>query len=195
LFNQSLPAQTMQKPPLTVRWHGLPAIVGRSIVALLHATRLYSGLAGFLQHCPQSFWVGLNPIDPHYWSELPGTRPEAPPEPLPTGGDRAAEEEGDEPSYVISIAARMVGMHAQTLRYYERAGLVTPARTKGNIRLYRRSDIERLRLIQKLIADHGVNLAGVDLVLRMEVRIRTLRARVAVLEGRLSRQPEAGDEP
>jgi MerR family transcriptional regulator/heat shock protein HspR len=83
----------------------------------------------------------------------------------------------------------MVGMHAQTLRYYERAGLVTPARSKGNIRLYRRSDIERLRLIQRLIAEHGVNLAGVELVLEMEERIRALEARLEALTDGRPRAP------
>src|SRR6266508_3854268 len=83
---------------------------------------------------------------PEYWSELPGTAP-ALATPAEAGAAREPDEWADEPCYVISIAARMVGMHAQTLRGYERAGLVTPARSRGNIRLYRRSDIDRLRLI------------------------------------------------
>jgi MerR family transcriptional regulator/heat shock protein HspR len=141
---------------------------------------------------------------PDYWSELPGTEPERELiDPLPpprvlderVGADGPlAEEWGDEPCYVISIAARMVGMHVQTLRYYERAGLVTPPRTKGNIRLYRRSDIDRLRLIQRLIAQHGVNLAGVDMILRMEERIQALRDQVQTLENELERR-KAGGEP
>ena len=99
------------------------------------------------------------------------------------------EEAGwtDEPCYVISIAARMVGLHAQTLRYYERAGLVAPARTKGNLRLYRRSDIDRLRLIQRLISELGVNLAGVQEILRLDGRIRLLEQEVE----RLGRALEA----
>jgi MerR family transcriptional regulator/heat shock protein HspR len=100
--------------------------------------------------------------------------------PSDDGGDRAPDSDGsdDAPCYVISVAARMVGMHPQTLRYYERAGLVAPARTRGNIRLYRRTDIDRLRLVQRLIADHGVNLAGVEVILRMEAELRSLRQRV-----------------
>jgi MerR family transcriptional regulator/heat shock protein HspR len=89
----------------------------------------------------------------------------------------------------------MVGVHAQTLRYYERAGLVTPARSKGNIRLYSRSDIDRLRLIQRLIADHGVNLAGVELVLEMEERIRRLESRLEALRNGRPPAPGAGDDP
>jgi MerR family transcriptional regulator/heat shock protein HspR len=81
----------------------------------------------------------------------------------------------------------MVGLHPQTLRYYERAGLVSPGRTKGNIRLYRRSDIDRLRLVQRLIADHGVNLAGVQVILRMEAELRSLQERVDHLAGEARR--------
>ncbi len=97
----------------------------------------------------------------------------------------------DEPVYVISIAARMVGMHAQTLRQYERAGLVEPKRSRGNIRLYSRSDVARLRQVQRLINDLGVNLAGVEVILRMSERMRQmeeelqrLRAEVAQYEGK-----------
>ena len=73
----------------------------------------------------------------------------------------------DEPVYVISIAARIVGMHAQTLRQYERVGLVAPQRTGGRIRMYSRADIARLRQVQRLMNDLGVNLAGVEVILRM----------------------------
>lgn len=78
-------------------------------------------------------------------------------------GSKASEE----PVYVISIAARMVNLHPQTLRTYELMGLVKPARTQGNIRLYSEGDIERLRQITRLIDDLGVNLAGVEVILRM----------------------------
>ena len=94
----------------------------------------------------------------------------------------------DEPAFVISVAARMVGMHAQTLRYYERVGLVEPARSRGNIRLYRASDIDRLRLIQRLIVDLGVNLAGVDVIMRLNQRIEALEAEVERLRSELQRQ-------
>lgn len=72
-----------------------------------------------------------------------------------------------EPCYVISIAARMIGVQTHTLRYYEKVGLVEPARSRGNIRLYSEQDIERLRQIRTLMDDLGVNLAGVEVILRL----------------------------
>ena len=73
----------------------------------------------------------------------------------------------DEPCYVISVAARMVGMHAQSLRNYERIGLIRPGRSQGRVRLYSQSDIERLRNIQRMVQDLGVNLAGVEVIMNM----------------------------
>ena len=84
----------------------------------------------------------------------------------------------DEPCYVISVAARMVGVHAQTLRYYERAGLLRPSRSRGRIRLYSQSDIHRLLHIQRLVNDLGVNLAGAEVIMRMSQRIEQLQAEV-----------------
>lgn len=95
----------------------------------------------------------------------------------------------DEPAYVISIAARMLGVHQQTLRYYERAGLITPRRSAGNIRLYSRADIQLVRRAQRLIDELGVNLAGVDVILRMSRRISELERRLAEAEHRLGRTP------
>src|SRR5512141_2922741 len=83
-------------------------------------------------------------------------------------------ERKNEPVYVISIAARLVEMHPQTLRMYERLGLVKPARTGHNIRLYSDEDIERLRQIQRL-TQVGVNLAGVEMVLELLERMQALR--------------------
>ena len=80
----------------------------------------------------------------------------------------------EEPCYVISIAARMVGMHAQTLRQYERIGLVEPKRTRGNIRMYSQADVARLRTVQRLITDLGVNLAGVEVILRMREKMQEM---------------------
>jgi MerR family transcriptional regulator/heat shock protein HspR len=80
----------------------------------------------------------------------------------------------DDPCFVISIAARMVGMHAQTLRQYERVGLVEPKRTRGNVRMYSRADVARLRQVQRLINDLGVNLAGVEVILRMNERMQQM---------------------
>lgn len=73
----------------------------------------------------------------------------------------------DEPLYVISVAARMVSLHPQTLRTYEEMGLVKPARSAGNVRLYSMADIERVRQIQRLTDELGVNLAGVEVIFHM----------------------------
>src|SRR5439155_19949729 len=81
--------------------------------------------------------------------------------------------------FVISVAARMLGVHAQTLRSYERQGLVTPSRSKGRIRLYSIEDIQRARLIRRLVEDLGVNLAGVEVIMRLTDRIRDLEADLA----------------
>ena len=93
----------------------------------------------------------------------------------------------DEPCYVISVAAKIVGMHAQTLRYYERAGLLKPSRSRGRIRLYSVADINRLRQIQRLINDLGVNLAGAEVILRMNQRIQQMGEEVERLRGELQR--------
>jgi MerR family transcriptional regulator/heat shock protein HspR len=88
----------------------------------------------------------------------------------------------DRPRYMISIAAEIVGMHPQTLRVYEAKGLVRPGRTPGNTRLYSDADLERLRLIQRLTTELGLNLAGVETVLRLEDELARVRARVERLE-------------
>ena len=85
-------------------------------------------------------------------------------------------------AFVISVAARLVGVHEQTLRYYERAGLVEPARSKGRIRLYSLHDLERVRQIRRLTDDMGVNLAGVEVIMRLTDRIRVLEQRINELE-------------
>jgi MerR family transcriptional regulator/heat shock protein HspR len=81
----------------------------------------------------------------------------------------------EEPVYVISIAARMVGMHPQTLRLYEKIGLVKPAR-HGSNRLYSDFDVERLRQIQRLTREMGVNLAGVEIILSLLEQLHDLQA-------------------
>ncbi len=91
----------------------------------------------------------------------------------------------DRPRYMISVAAELVGMHPQTLRIYENKGLVRPKRTAGNTRLYSEHDIERLRLIQRLTSELGLNLAGVELVLRLEDELRKAHARIERLERQL----------
>ena len=87
--------------------------------------------------------------------------------------------------YMISVAADLAGLHPQTLRMYEARGLVRPARTPGGTRLYSENDVERLKLIQRLTTEVGLNLAGVDHVLRLEDELRRLRARMAQLEREL----------
>ncbi len=89
------------------------------------------------------------------------------------------------PRYMISVAADLVGMHPQTLRMYEQKGLVRPKRTPGNTRLYSERDLERLRLIQKLTTDLGLNLAGVELVLRLEDELRKAHYRIERLQREL----------
>jgi MerR family transcriptional regulator/heat shock protein HspR len=88
----------------------------------------------------------------------------------------------ERPRYMISIAAELVGMHPQTLRIYEAKGLVRPKRTPGNTRLYSEADLERLRLIQRLTGELGLNLAGVDTVLRLEDELAKMRTRLDRME-------------
>ena len=95
--------------------------------------------------------------------------------------------EENEACFVISIAARMVGMHAQTLRYYERAGLVQPSRSRGKRRLYSPADIGRLREIQGLISELGVNLAGVDMIFRMRERMKQMDEEMSELRNQVQR--------
>ena len=101
--------------------------------------------------------------------------------------DGHADLGDDDPIYVISIAARMLGVHQQTLRYYERAGIVEPRRTGGNIRMYSNADIKRVRTIQRLIDELGLNLAGVDVILRMSNQLRELQAEVTHLRTELDK--------
>jgi MerR family transcriptional regulator, heat shock protein HspR len=102
----------------------------------------------------------------------------------------------EEPVYVISIAARLVGMHPQSLRLYERIGLIRPAR-EGNKRLYSVQDIERLRRIQHLTQDMGVNLAGVeivfDLLAKMEAMRDEMMEHIAEMEAEMRREMEKGN--
>jgi MerR family transcriptional regulator/heat shock protein HspR len=93
-----------------------------------------------------------------------------------------AEAMTDRPRYMISVAADIVGMHPQTLRIYENKGLVRPKRTPGNTRLYSERDLERLRLIQQLTTEFGLNLAGVEQVLRMQDELEQMHTRLERLE-------------
>ena len=91
----------------------------------------------------------------------------------------------DRPRYMISVAAELVGMHPQTLRIYENKGLVRPQRTPGGTRLYSEADVERLQIIQRLTTELGLNLAGVELVLRLEDELRKAHAQVERLQAQL----------
>ena len=104
------------------------------------------------------------------------------------------EAEDYEPRYVISIAAKIIGIHAQTLRYYERMGLVGPSRSPGNIRLYSKRDIERLQQIKTLMNDLGVNLAGVEVIMRMAQRMAEMEQQMQKLELEIKQLSE-GSKP
>ena len=84
----------------------------------------------------------------------------------------------DEPCFVISVAARMVGVHAQTLRYYERVGIIWPSRTEGRQRLYSMADLERIQRVKALTDEMGVNLAGAEVALKLMSRIEGLEQEV-----------------
>ena len=92
--------------------------------------------------------------------------------------------------YMISIAAELAGLHPQTLRMYEAKRLVSPARTPGGTRIYSDADVERLRLIQRLTTELGLNLAGVAHVLRLEDELRRMRSRMAQLERELRHESQ-----
>jgi MerR family transcriptional regulator/heat shock protein HspR len=86
---------------------------------------------------------------------------------------------GREPVFVISVAARLLEMHPQTLRKYEREGFIEPSRTSGNLRLYSDEDLERLRQVKYLVGDRGLNLAGVQLALELTMHLQALQAWLA----------------
>jgi MerR family transcriptional regulator/heat shock protein HspR len=91
----------------------------------------------------------------------------------------------DEPCYIISVAARLVNMHPQTLRYYERLGLCVPSRSNGRIRLYSARDVEKLKQIHGYVNDLGVNLAGVEVILTLTERIAEMEAEIKRLQREL----------
>lgn len=101
-----------------------------------------------------------------------------------------------EPVFVISVAARLLEMHPQTLRKYEREGLIAPSRTTGNLRLYSDRDIERLRQVKYLVEERGLNLAGVQLALELTRRLRDGRERTTrdLVAGRAADVPAIIEE-
>ena len=115
-----------------------------------------------------------------------------------TARRRATDRTGDRPLYMISVAAELAGMHPQTLRIYERRSLLSPTRSAGNTRLYSDADIERLRFIQHLTQEEGVNLAGVIRIIdmmderaRMMAELEELRAAVEEVRRRVEREVAA----
>lgn len=110
----------------------------------------------------------------------------------PRGGDTSAPEIRG--LYIISVAAMLLEMHPQTLRKYERIGLVRPSRTEGMLRLYSQQDIARLRLIKHLVDDLGMNLAGVEFVLGLFSRLHEVRDRIRALEEEWQLKDSVGEQ-
>jgi MerR family transcriptional regulator, heat shock protein HspR len=106
-------------------------------------------------------------------------------------GDRGRD---DRAVYIISVAAELAGVHPQTLRIYERKGLLRPARTKGNTRRYSQRDIDQLRTIQELTQDAGVNLAGVKMIVEMQAQLKAMRREAERLAGDLARARQRAHE-
>ena len=96
-------------------------------------------------------------------------------------------DENHQPRYVISIAAGMLGTRTYTLRYYEKVGIVRPARSRGNVRLYSDMDLALLRRVRTLMEDLGVNLAGVEVILRMSQQITQLQQATEELQAEIAR--------
>jgi MerR family transcriptional regulator/heat shock protein HspR len=99
----------------------------------------------------------------------------------------------DTPVFVISVAAQLAGMHAQTLRQYDRLGLVSPSRTSGGGRRYSGRDVALLREVQRLSQEEGVSLAGIQRILELENQVAALRSRVAELADALTKQADRAD--
>ena len=91
----------------------------------------------------------------------------------------------NEPVYLISVVANMLEIHPQTLRQYEREGLIEPSRTEGRMRLYSQGDIDKMKLILRLTRDMGINLAGVDVVLRLREQMQTMEDEIESLRDEL----------
>jgi MerR family transcriptional regulator/heat shock protein HspR len=102
-----------------------------------------------------------------------------------TRADRRDPTREERAVYIISVAAELAGVHPQTLRIYERKGLLRPHRTSGNTRRYSERDIERLRLIQDLTQDRGINLAGVKAIMELQAQLGELQRRTEELQAQL----------
>ncbi len=93
----------------------------------------------------------------------------------------------DEPVYLISVVAKVLNIHPQTLRQYEREGLISPSRTEGKTRLYSQKDIDRIKTILNLTREMGVNLAGVEIILRLKEEIAKLEQEIERLQAELAK--------
>ncbi|MDR0664243.1 MAG: helix-turn-helix transcriptional regulator [Helicobacteraceae bacterium] len=101
----------------------------------------------------------------------------------------------EEPVYMISVVARALEVHPQTLRQYEREGLILPGRSGGKVRLYSQRDIDEIRFVLSLTRDMGVNLAGVDIALKLKRRIAQMQKEIDNLKARLANVNENGLTP
>ena len=101
----------------------------------------------------------------------------------------------DEPVYLISIVAKILEIHPQTLRQYERENLICPSRSDGRIRLYSQRDIDKIKMILRLTRELGVNLAGVDVVLRLKEQMEAMEQEIAELRHELARAKNATSVP
>ena len=108
---------------------------------------------------------------------------------------KQGQPQRDQGVYMISVAAELAGMHPQTLRIYEARGLITPKRSAGKTRLYSQEDVDRLRRIQELTSEMGMNLAGVEKVFELEEELERVRARMAKLQSKTDElEQEMADE-
>ncbi len=101
----------------------------------------------------------------------------------------------DEPVYLISIVAKILDIHPQTLRQYERENLITPSRSNGRIRLYSQRDIDKIKMILRLTRELGVNLAGVDIAIRLKEQIEVMEQEIAELRHALALTRNSGSVP
>ena len=112
----------------------------------------------------------------------------------PTEEKKMPFEDDLRPVFMISVAAELAEMHPQTLRMYERRGLIRPRRSSKSTRLYSLADVERLRRIQRLVAECGLNLAGVERVLQMEEQLESMQYRLDQLQSEMDRLAERARE-
>ena len=101
----------------------------------------------------------------------------------------------DEPVYLISVVASVLDIHPQTLRQYEKEGLISPSRTQGRMRLYSQRDIDKIKLILRLTRKMGINLAGVDVILKLKVQMESMNEEIDNLRTELRKVNRNGSVP